>query len=135
MKSTHRNEDDDDDENTMKQVRCSNGCSLDINSAVLTGSAAAEDRPVLSSNTRLLDLSCSSTSIWLYSLVSGGDGVWIQGERVNNIHTTLVSAPQTQVCVREGSGHHVCIPAWGRDPLPACRVLRPGPLRSVEPDE
>lgn len=45
------------------------------------------------------------------------------------------SAPQTQVCVCAwgGSKHHVCIPAWGWDPPPACRVPRPGPLRSQNP--
>lgn len=69
--------------------------------------------------------------LWRCSLVSRGGGVWIRKSQQDPHYP--VSAPQTRVCVHEGSGQHVCIPAWGRDPLPACRVLRPGPLHSVEP--
>lgn len=107
-------------ENKMKQTGCSNGCSLDVNSAFLTGRATAGDQPVLSSNTRLLDLSLSSTSIWLYSLVSWGDRVWIRGEKVNKIHTTpYVPHRHKCVCVRGQGIMFAFLPGVGTLPLPA----------------
>lgn len=55
--------------------------------------------------------------------------------RVNKIHTTLFFCPtDTSVCVDEGSGHCVCIPAWGWDPLPSLPAESGGQtrLRSAE---
>lgn len=68
------------------------------------------------------------------SLFSWGNRVWIWGEKVNRIQTALHLPHRHKcVCAWGGSKHHVCIPAWGWDPPPACRVPRPGPLRSQNP--
>lgn len=132
----HRDEEDEDE--NMRQIRCSNGCSLEVNSAFLYRQSYSWGISLFSPATRgywtcLAPLPLSG----LTRSSPGGTEFGCearQKKKVNKIHT---SAPQTRVCVclREGSRHHVCIPAWGRDPPPACRVRRPGPLRSVEPDE
>lgn len=95
----------------------SNDCSLDVKSAFVTGKTSNRDQPALSCNTRLLDMSLSSTSNWLRSLFSwGGDRVWIWGWKSQQDPHYPASAPQTQVCVHEGSRHHVCIACLGSGP-------------------
>lgn len=119
----------------MKQIRCSNVCSLCVYSAFLTGRATAGDQPVLSSNrgywTCLTPLPLSGSTL------SSPEGTefGLKGKGVNKIHTTQ-NLPHRHkcVCVREGSRHHVCIPALGRDPPPAFLGLRPGPLRNPMSD-
>lgn len=99
----------------MKQIRCSNGCSV-LQAAVHLG-----DQSVLSSNTRLLDLSRLLSGSTLFSW---GEGVWIWGEKVNKNPHYPVSTPQTQVCVC------VCVHAWGVKALclHSCLGSRPFPL-------
>lgn len=97
-----------------------------------------ELQPVVSSTTVT---GPSNSLLYFYqtlSLFSWGNRVWIWGEKVNRIQTALHLPHRHKcvcvcVCAWGGSKHHVCIPAWGWDPPPACRVLRPGPLRSQNP--
>lgn len=91
-------EDVDDDEDKMKQSGCSNALWMQTR-PFLQAELHLGDWLVLSSNTRLLDLSHSSTSIWPYFLLSWGDKVWIRGKKSQQDPQYPASAPQTQVCV------------------------------------
>lgn len=100
-----------------EEIRWSNGCSLDVNLAssyrqsFSWGSACSLQQHEVTGPV--------SDSIWPYSLFSWGDRVWIRGEKKSQQDPHYSeSAPQTQVCVSEGSRHHVCIPARGQDPPP-----------------
>lgn len=102
------------------QPRCSNGCSLDVNSAFsYRQSSSWGSACVLSSNTRLLDLSLPLSGPTLSS--PEGTEFGYEGEKSQqDPHNYSASAPQTQVCVCvRGQGIMFAFPP-GVGTLPPC---------------